>query len=31
MKALAKVNRLKQLDPNLGGEQFAGVFREVLR
>ena len=31
MKAHAKVNRLKQLDPTLGGEQFASVFREALQ
>ncbi len=31
MKAQAKVNRLKQLDPTLGGEQFASVFRDALR
>ncbi len=31
MKAFAKVNRLKQIDKKLGGEQFASVFREALR
>jgi hypothetical protein len=31
MKAQAKVNRLKRLDPNLGGERFASVFRDALR
>jgi len=30
-RAQAKVNRLKQLDPSLGGEQFAEVFQEALR
>jgi len=30
MKATAKVNRLKRLDPNLGGEQFAVVFQAAL-
>ena len=30
-KATAKVNRLKQLDLTLGGEQFASVFRKALR
>lgn len=31
LKAQAKVNRLKQLDPALGGEQFASIFRDALR
>ena len=31
MKAQAKVNRLKRLDPDLGGERFASVIRDALR